>query len=112
MERRVRCNNCMEVFSENLLEIDTENDVERCPVCHKSGCIMDMDDDTKDTIMRVKDHWTEMEALRVRLVKDIFYRLIEKASAAQESGYDGIGVEDLRDSVREYGIDLSEAKDE
>ena len=39
------------------------------------------------------------------VVKDVFERIVEKAKAAQASGYDGLGVEDLKQLAREeYGV--------
>lgn len=38
-------------------------------------------------------------------VKDVFERIIEKTEAVQASGYDGLGVEDLKQlAMKEYGV--------
>lgn len=43
------------------------------------------------------------------VVKDVFERIIEKTRAAQTSGYDGLGVEDLKQLAREeYGVEVEE----
>lgn len=44
-----------------------------------------------------------------KVVKDVFERIIEKTKAAQASGYDGLGVEDLKQLAKEvYGVEVDE----
>lgn len=42
---KIRCNNCMEVFDENLIVYDKNENMEFCPCCGKSGCLMDLSED-------------------------------------------------------------------
>lgn len=42
---KVRCNMCMQVFDEEEVVYDGEMDVEFCPKCGESGCLMDLPDD-------------------------------------------------------------------
>ena len=39
---KVRCNNCMSVFSEGKVVYDSETDMEFCCVCGEGGCITDL----------------------------------------------------------------------
>ena len=43
---KIRCNWCMAEFEES--EIIIKNDTETCPVCGKSGCLMDLDNDFEE----------------------------------------------------------------
>lgn len=43
-ECRVRCNYCENVFYENELIYNEEENVEICPYCRKGGCIADIDE--------------------------------------------------------------------
>lgn len=40
---KVRCNNCMAIFDEDEIVYDVE-DIELCPHCGESGCLMDLED--------------------------------------------------------------------
>ena len=40
---KVRCNWCMSEFDESKLII--KNDTEICPICGKSGCLMDLEEE-------------------------------------------------------------------
>ena len=41
------------------------------------------------------------------VVKDVFERIIEETKAVQASGYDGLGVEDLKQLAKEvYGVEV------
>ena len=39
---KVRCNQCMKVFDEERIVYDGEDDIEYCPECGESGCLMDI----------------------------------------------------------------------
>lgn len=39
---KVRCNNCMKVFDEKTIIYDGDEDMEFCPHCGESGCLMDL----------------------------------------------------------------------
>lgn len=43
---KIRCNWCLAKFDES--EILIKNDIEICPVCGKSGCLMDLNDDSEE----------------------------------------------------------------
>ena len=43
-ESKVRCNQCMKVFFENEIVYDEDKDMEFCPYCGESGCLMDLSD--------------------------------------------------------------------
>lgn len=45
---KVRCNDCMSIFDEKYIEIDPVNDKECCPVCGKIGCLMDIEEETRN----------------------------------------------------------------
>lgn len=47
-EKMVRCNQCMEIFHENEIVYDGDEDKEYCPYCGKSGCLMDIDNKSKE----------------------------------------------------------------
>ena len=47
---KVRCNNCMEVFDEEKIVYDDEEDMEFCPECGEAGCLMDLENNEERTI--------------------------------------------------------------
>lgn len=38
----VRCNMCMNIFDEEEIIYDSKHDIEFCPECGESGCLMDL----------------------------------------------------------------------
>ena len=42
---KVRCNQCMKIFNEEEIVYDGEDDMEYCPKCGESGCLMDLSDE-------------------------------------------------------------------
>ena len=49
----VKCTNCEELFDENDVEYDVEDDMEYCPNCGEGGCLMDLDTE-KEIINNIK----------------------------------------------------------
>ena len=44
---------------------------------------------------------------KAEVTKDVFERIIEKTRAVQASGYDGLGIEDLKQLAKEvYGVEV------
>ena len=46
---KVRCNQCMNIFDEEQIILDSErrdygSSIEKCPRCGKKGCLMDLED--------------------------------------------------------------------
>ena len=51
----------------------------------------------------------KLTAIRGQAIRKIFKLLIERAQSVIAAGYDGLGVQDLKDlAFNEYGIDLEE----
>lgn len=48
--RLVRCNMCMEIFDENEIIYDGDEDEEYCPYCGEAGALMDLTDDEGNSI--------------------------------------------------------------
>lgn len=42
---KVRCNQCLEIFDEEEIVYDGDEDEEYCPKCGESGCLMNIDVD-------------------------------------------------------------------
>lgn len=42
---KVRCNWCMSIFNEEQIVYDRDKDMEFCPVCGDSACLMDVPQD-------------------------------------------------------------------
>lgn len=57
-------------------------------------------------IRQEQERLAEKEAYGKLVARDIFERLIEETKAVNASGYDGLGVEDLKLMAKEYGIEL------
>lgn len=56
-ENMVRCNQCMKVFHENEIVYDSEEDMEFCPRCGESGCLMDLENPMKYKDFRQTDEY-------------------------------------------------------
>ena len=61
-------------------------------------------------IRQEKERLAEQEAYGKRVAQDIFERLIEQTKAVNASDYDGMGVEDLKQMAKEYGVEIEEKK--
>ena len=61
-------------------------------------------------IRQEKERLAEQEAYGKRVAHDIFERLIEQTKAVNASDYDGMGVEDLKQMAKEYGVEIEEKK--
>ena len=42
----VRCNDCMNSFDENYIEVNIINGEESCPICGRINCLMDVEEET------------------------------------------------------------------
>ena len=45
MSAKVRCNECMQIFDESEIVVDYTTDVEYCPHCNRTGCLMDLEEE-------------------------------------------------------------------
>ena len=61
-------------------------------------------------IRQEKERLSEQEAYGKRVAQDIVERLIERTKDVNASGYDGLGVEDLKQMAKEYGVEIEEKK--
>lgn len=46
--RMVRCVWCENEFSEDKILFDEDTEIEHCPFCGRSGCLMDLDDENEN----------------------------------------------------------------
>lgn len=60
-ENMVRCTNCMNVFHENEIIYDGDEDMEFCPCCGEGGCLMDVNENIMFTIETLNDNGSGMK---------------------------------------------------